>query len=111
MGQCASVPSRSAVSAALLQAVTAIATAVGAVFAWLARSHARTAAAKSVEIEDAVNHRHRYSEENGDNPPRLYDLALENRARVSLLETMIRDHVTWEETVKWRALAPPDDDE
>lgn len=37
------------------------------------------------EINDAVNHRHQRTDANGDTPPKLYDVVLENRERIKEL--------------------------
>ena len=89
------------------QIATAVLGAVSAAFAYFAKTHAKTAKEKAHQIEDAVNHRHSYD----GTPPRLYDLALENRRRLTdaefadvaqqeqldRLEAGLDSHVKWEE--------------
>jgi len=85
--------------------------AAAAVFGWLAKRHSKAAKVSTVAVEDAVNHRHDYDGQ----PPRLYDIALENRRRltenefansnlfeaVDRLEAALTDHVAWEQGEKW----------
>ena len=97
-----------------VQAAAAVATAITAVLAHYARLHAKEARDKATTVEDAVNHRHSYD----GAPPRLYDLALENRRRltdaefndvalfeaVNRIEAAVAHHVEWEEQEKYAEL-------
>ncbi|NND36541.1 MAG: hypothetical protein HKN81_05330 [Gammaproteobacteria bacterium] len=96
------------------QVVTALLGAVTAGFAFYAKRHAKDAGQVARQVEDAVNHRHNYD----GAPPRLYDIALDNRRRlvanefshVSLfealerLERIVEHHVEWEEQQKYPEL-------
>lgn len=101
-----------------VQAFGAVAAATAAVVGIYGKAHAKAArqdARAGVEIgesiEDAVNHRHQHD----GAPPRLYDIALENRRRlnenevahamliaaVKRIEAAVADHIQWEETKKY----------
>ena len=59
--------------------VTALAAAISAIVAYIGKRHAKEGARLGRTIEDAVNHRHERTDTNGVAPPRLFDIALENR--------------------------------
>ena len=64
---------------AILTGVAAVMASVGAIISARNTKHSKTAAKQSTQANDAVNHRH------VTGTPRLYDLALENRAHTSEL--------------------------
>lgn len=101
-----------------VQAFGAVAAATAAVVGVWSRSHLKavqreTAATSktSASIEDAVNHRHQHD----GSPPRLYDIAVENRRRlneneishavlieaVHRIEAAVEQHIDWEERQKY----------
>lgn len=104
---------------ALVTLMTACATAIGAIYAYMAKTHAKEAREKAVIVEDAVNHRHSHEGE-----PRLYDMVLGNTrmlkdnefAHAALfeglerLEAIVERHITWEETVKYPSTMGDSDD-
>ena len=101
-----------------VQAFGAVAAATAAVAGIYARGHAKAAQGEArrgriigESVEDAVNHRHKHD----GTPPRLYDIALENRTRLNenevahallidsirRLEGAVERHIEWEEDEKY----------
>jgi hypothetical protein len=52
----------------------------------------------SKEINDAVNHRHRRTDQNGKTPPKLYDLAIQNHQKIERTEKKVDGLVEWKES-------------
>lgn len=69
-----------------------------------AEGHAKEGRDLGITIEDAVNHRHRHTDANGDSPPRLFDIALDNREALQSLKE-------WQESYQSEGGGPLDSGE
>jgi len=51
-------------------------------------------------INDAVNNRHKKKRVNGDLPPKIYDLVIDNDMRTTRVEAKVDDIVSWKSQVE-----------
>jgi hypothetical protein len=90
---------------AMEQIIVAVITLVGVLYtAWIGyKSHSIAR-----EVNDAVNHRHRHTDENGEVPPKLYDLAINNSLKLDDHKQRLQELQEWKRG--YRGSAFPDAD-